>query len=224
MEPSPNQTHIPTNPRTRPQRSGARRWLVIGPIVLMVIGAGLLMYPFLPAIKFALTKPDPVLPYRTRLATADGNNPILGSLAMLPVVENKPIPKENRFVIPSINIDMAIHEGATEKTLDRGGIWHIPNTSDPARGGNFVVSGHRWQYLPPSNSTLYLLDKVKDGEPVIVYWQGVEYDYKIVGREIVDPNRVDILNNTPEPRLTIFTCTPLFSTKQRLVLYGELIS
>jgi sortase A len=65
---------------------------------------------------------------------------------------------------------------------------------------------------------------VKDGEPVIVYWQGKEYDYRISGREVVDPNRVEILNNTATPRLTIFTCTPLYSTKQRLVLYGELIS
>ena len=67
-------------------------------------------------------------------------------------------------------------------------------------------------------------DKVKNGEPVLVYWKGQEYDYVITGREIVNPDHVQILNNTAEPRLTIFTCTPVFSTKHRLVLYGKLIS
>ena len=192
----------------------------------MLIGGGLVLYPFIPAIQYALHKPEPTIPYQTKLVDqANGQpNKAFDALASLPVVENKPIPKDNRIVIPSINVDMSILEGPDERTLNRGGIWHIPKTSDPEKGGNFVVSGHRWQYLPPSSMTLYLLDKVKDGEPIIVYWKGMEYDYRIVSREVVDPSRVDILNPTPAPRLTIFTCTPVFSTKQRLVLYGELIS
>ena len=190
----------------------------------MLIGGALVLYPFIPAIKYRFHRPTPTIPYQTKLVQGQTSNPVLGALATLPEVGNKPTPPDNRLVVPSINVDMSILEGPTQKTLDRGGIWHIPKTSDPTQGGNMVLSGHRWQYLPPSSTTLYLLDKVKDGEPVIVYWHGVEYDYRIVGREIVNPTRVDILNNTEEPRLTIFTCTPLFSTKQRLVLYGQLIS
>lgn len=216
--PSLNQTVQPS--RTAPHRGGAgrRRWLIIA-IALLIVGGGVVIYPFIPAIRFALLKPAPVLPYETKLAQAS-----LDAFPELPKLENKPIPEDNRLVIPSIGIDMSILEGATEKVLDRGGIWHIPNTSDPIRGGNIVLSGHRWQYLPPSSTTLYLLDKVEDGQPVIIYWEGQEYDYTIVGREIVNPDQVRILENTPEPKLTIFTCTPLWSTKQRLVLYGELIS
>ncbi len=146
------------------------------------------------------------------------------ALSSLPVIADQPVPKDNRLVIPSIGVNMPIFEGPTQKTLDRGGIWHIPNTSDPIKGGNMVLSGHRWQYLPPSSTTLYLLDKVKLGEPIIVYWHGQEYDYSVSDREIVNPNRTDIQNDTLQPRLTIFTCTPLFSTKQRLVLLGQLIT
>lgn len=200
------------------------RWVLVFPVLLILIGAGIISYPLWPAIGFALKKPVPTLPYQTNIRNINGGSAALGELDQLPVIGNQPIPGENRMIIPSIGIDMQIFDGPTQKTLDRGGIWHIPNTSNPALGGNTVLSGHRWQYLPPSNSTLYLLDKVQDGEPVIVYWQGKEYDYRISGREIVDPNRVEILNNTSTPRLTIFTCTPLYSTKQRLVLYGELIS
>lgn len=200
------------------------RWVLVFPILLMLAGAVIVSYPLWPAIGFALKKPTPTLPYQTNIQNVAGGSAALAKLNKLPVIGNRPRPAENRVLIPSIGIDMQIFDGPTEKTLDRGGIWHIPNTSNPAQGGNTVLSGHRWQYLPPSNSTLYLLDKVKIGEPVIVYWQGKEYDYRISGREVVDPNRVGILDNTPSPRLTIFTCTPLYSTKQRLVLYGELIS
>ncbi len=208
---------------TRPQRRVGAGWKWrLGAAGLIVVGSGLVAYPFLPALRYALLKPAPVLPYQTRLT--ERQDPSLKSLSSLPVVGNQPIPSDNRLVIPSIGIDMPILEGSTQKVLDRGGIWHIPDTSDPVRGGNIVLSGHRWQYLPPSSMTLYLLDKVQAGEPVIIYWQGQEYDYRITGREVVDPSRVEILNDTPEPKLTIFTCTPLFSTKQRLVLYGELIS
>lgn len=225
MEPTtPNLTAVNAapSPTRLARRVGAGwKWRVIT-LALILIGGGLVAYPFLPGLRYALFKPAPELPYQTRLT--ERQDPVLKGLSALPVVGNKPIPQDNRLVIPSISIDMPIHEGATQQVLDRGGIWHIPNTSDPVRAGNMVLSGHRWQYLPPSNTTLYLLDKVQIGEPVIVYWQGQEYDYRIAGREIVDPNRVEILNDTPEPKLTIFTCTPLWSTKQRLVLYGELIS
>lgn len=220
--PKGTQPTVNQQPPAPAKRRRSRRWLQIIPLLLIFIGGGLVLYPFIPAIRYALEKPAPKLPYQTRLTQTKDKS--LAALPGLPVIGNKPIPADNRLVIPSIGIDMPILEGPDQRVLDRGGIWRIPNSSNPARGGNTVLSGHRWQYLPPSSMTLYLLDKVKDGEPVIVYWRGQEYDYVITGREIVNPDRVDILNPTAEPRLTIFTCTPVFSTKQRLVLYGQLIS
>lgn len=192
-------------------------------LAMIIIGGALVFYPFWPKVEFALSKKQSLFPYATRL-TNNGQLASTVSLSRLPVAENKPTPSDNRLVIPSIGVDMPILEGPTQKVLDRGGIWRIPGTSNPSQGSNTVLSGHRWQYLPPSGRTLYLLDKVQVGEPVIVYWEGQEYDYRITQREVVDPSRTDIQDPTDVPQLTIFTCTPLFSTKQRLVLYGELIS
>lgn len=191
-------------------------------LLLILVGLALVVYPFLPSWQYRLAQPQPQLPYVSKLP-ASTLNQVAAAGNHLPNIGTKPIPTTNRLVIPTIGVDMLIVDGPDERALDRG-IWHIPNTSNPVDGGNVVLSGHRWRYLPPSNATLYLLDKVKDGELVILYWGGQEYDYRINRREVVNPNRVDILQNTPAPRLTIFTCTPLFSTKQRLVLYGELIS
>lgn len=221
MASSPSNATTVNSPAPAARRGGVWGWFAA--IGLILAGLIIVSYPLWPKIEFALKNPEPVLPYKTKLATNGTLTPKV-TLGTAPVTEDRPIPKDNRLVIPSIGVDMSIFEGPTQKVLDRGGIWHIPKTSSPAKGGNTVLSGHRWQYLPPSNRTLYLLDKVKIGEPVIVYWEGVEYDYRVGRREVVNPNRVDILNNTAEPQLTIFTCTPLFSTKQRLVLFGDLIS
>ncbi len=211
-----------TNPApTERRRGGVWTWAVA--IALIIIGGALVFYPFWPKLEYALAKKQSLFPYVSRLAS-NGKVSSTVTLTRLPVVDNKPTPQDNRLVIPSIGIDMSILEGSTEKVLDRGGIWRIPGTSNPTKGSNTVLSGHRWQYLPPSSRTLYLLDKVQIGEPAIIYWQGQEYDYRIARREVVDPGRTDIQNATTNPQLTIFTCTPLFSTKHRLVLYGDLIS
>lgn len=211
------------SPAPTPTPRWSRRLAWVGAVGLIVLGGLIISYPFWPKLEFALAKRQAVFPYATRLESKGVIAPSV-TLSRLPVVKNKPVPSANRLVVPSINVDMDILEGPTEKVLDRGGIWHIPKTSDPAHGGNTVLSGHRWEYLPPSSRTLYLLDKVKVGEPVIVYWHGVEYDYRVSRTEVVNPTRVDILNNTDTPQLTIFTCTPLFSTSHRLVLYGQLIT
>lgn len=221
MEPtSPNPTT--TNPTAYKKRRGGV-WAWVGAGGLIIVGTALIVYPFWPKLEYALSKKQLVFPYVSKL-TANGQVSSAVTLTRLPVVESKPAPSENRLVIPSIGVDMAILEGASEKVLDRGGIWRIPNTSNPSLGSNTVLSGHRWQYLPPSGRTLYLLDKVQIGEPIIIYWQGQEYDYRVTKREVVNPSRTDIQNASDTPQLTIFTCTPLFSTKQRLVLFSELIT
>lgn len=224
-------------PAAAPSRG--RRLLILAPIALMIVGGAILAYPFIPKLQYAIARPTPVIPYASDLlqkaaavksvpAPAVAGQPaapnVQPRVSKIVVSGTKPKPVTNRLVIPTIGVDMPILEGPTEKVLDRGGAWHLPNTSDPSKGGNTVLSGHRWKYLPPSSMTLYLLDRVQDGDPIIIYWKGVEYDYIVSGRKVVTPKQVDILNNTDSPRLTIFTCTPLFSTSHRLVLFADLIS
>lgn len=205
-------------------RGGRRRSLLLAvSIAAFVIGAALLTYPFLPRIQYALFKPEPSFPYQSRLLDPKSGITPSEELGTLPETAAAPIPEGNRLVIPKIGVDVAIVEGADQRVLSRG-IWHIPDTSSPSAGGNTVLSGHRFQYLPPSSKTLYLLDKLEQGDDIIIYWEGTEYDYKVTDRQIVLPTQVDILENTPDARLTLFTCTPLFSTSKRLVIFSEQVS
>ncbi len=186
-------------------------------ISLIVLGVGIVLYPFSPWIRYTIFKPEPVYPYATKLADAKTTLPVVGNKTVVPKTNS--IPADDRLVIPKIGVDVTIVPGQDERALEKG-IWHIPNTSSPDRGGNTVLSGHRFRYLA-GPKTLYLLDQMEIGDVIIVYWKGIEYDYKVVARRIVNPDAVEILDPTPEPQLTIFTCTPVFSTRQRLVLFAK---
>lgn len=213
-------TELPNNAPVAAR--GARRHLrVIIAVALILLGAVGVLYPFLPAISYRLRPPKPVLPYGDNQAAASLLKERFGTL---PTVEQRAVPDGHRLVIPTIGVNVEIIEGQTEAALDKGGVWRIPSTSTPDQLSNTVISGHRWKYLPPSSISLYLLDKVKDGDPMMVLWDKKVYTYRVRGREIVTPDRTDILHDTDTPTLTIFTCTPLFSTSHRLVLYADLIS
>lgn len=139
----------------------------------------------------------------------------------------KPAPKkipDNRIIIKKIGVEAPLVETKDWKSALRKGMWRVQTTSQPDKGGNTVITGHRWLYKPPHKRTFYNLDKLKKGDLVTVVWYGVKYDYKVTETKVVKPTEVSILEQTKKPRLTLFTCTPLYSTKYRLVVIAEPIS
>jgi LPXTG-site transpeptidase (sortase) family protein len=214
----------PTNgglqvPTTRPRRFPVHpaKLLAIG---LILFGLAILVYPFYPMLRYRLVRPAPRYPYQTQLPSS-----VTESNGHLPAIGNT-LPSESRLVIPKIGVDMPIVEGPDERSLFRGS-WRLPQTSTPDQGGNTVLTVHRFQYLAGPN-TLALADKLEAGDMVLVYWKtdsGIqEYDYQIERTFLVTPDQTEILQNTPEPQLTLFTCAPMFSTSHRLVIEGRPIA
>ncbi|MBN2100279.1 class D sortase [Candidatus Dojkabacteria bacterium] len=128
--------------------------------------------------------------------------------------------QNTRILIPEIGLNAPVVEGEDESVMDQGA-WHRPGTGNPIDGGNTVITGHRFRYLPPNNLTFYHLDKVEKGDEVILFWDGVEFDYIVTETFVVDPDRTDIEGNTVEPKLTLYTCTPLWTAQKRLVVIAE---
>lgn len=217
--------------RAEPQLPTYRRnrWHLAA-LGLIAISSALLAYPYLGQAEYALARASlrrataAIASAPADLATPDP----VGAPAPRPrpaaVAAPSPTvarPQTDQLRLPTIGVMMDIVEGRDAKASLRRGAWRLPGTSTPDRGGNTVLAGHRWLYRPPSARTLYNLDKVAVGDPVEVDWRGSTYRYRVREIAVVSPDQIEILQNTAEDIITIFTCTPLFSSAQRLVVIAE---
>lgn len=123
---------------------------------------------------------------------------------------------ENVLVIPKIGVSTPILEGNSAAILNQG-IWRRPRSGTPETGGNTVLTGHRYLYTDGPN-TFYFLDRLGVGDRFLIFWQGQEYDYEVEDVRVVPPERVEIERNTKEDIVTLYTCTPLWTSKNRLVV------
>jgi len=128
----------------------------------------------------------------------------------------------NRLVIPSIGVHIAVVEGTDESVLYRGA-WRRPNSSTPELGGNTVITGHRFHYIPPNNKTFYNLNKVQKNAKVFVFWNEKEYIYEVYDTFIVKPDQTEIEGPMDGNILTLYTCHPLWTADKRLVVRAKLL-
>jgi sortase A len=129
----------------------------------------------------------------------------------------------DRVIIPSMILNQSILEGPIYKQfqiLDRG-IWRWPNSSTPDKGGNTVLVGHRFTYTIPKG-VFYYLNKLKIGDQIGIFWNNHEYLYKVSTINVVPPTDTSIEQNSIKPEVTLFTCTPLWLPKNRLVVVASL--
>lgn len=128
----------------------------------------------------------------------------------------------NRVIIPKIGVNAPIVVTDNSEWGLSQGAWLVPNTSTPNKGGNTVITGHRFKYLPPNNLTFYLFHKLEVGDLVSVIWDKDDYLYKIRETKIVPKTELSVLDNTEKPILTMFTCHPIYSTEERIVIIADL--
>jgi sortase A len=118
-----------------------------------------------------------------------------------------------------------LYEGTTRDVLMRG-IGHYADTSMPGDIGNFAVAGHRTTYGKPLNQ----IDKLVTGDVVLVETRDTYFVYRVTSHQIVPPTQVSVLLPVPdEPEskatvavLTLTSCHPEFSARERFVVHAEL--
>ncbi|MBU1672324.1 MAG: class E sortase [Actinobacteria bacterium] len=142
-----------------------------------------------------------------------------GTAQAVPVTEFAPGEVVGGIIIPRVGLDSAVVEMADVddiENLDRGPA-HIRGTALPGREGNCVIAGHRATHGRP----FYGLDSLAPpDEIVLVDSAGLRVRYAVTGVLITGPDDVSVLAPTPEPTVTLISCHPVFSTRQRLVVQG----
>jgi sortase A len=123
-----------------------------------------------------------------------------------------------RVSIPKINVDAIVMEGVSRRELAVGP-GHIKNTATPGEPGNAVITGHRDTFF----RHIYELQK---GDEILVRRNGKIFKYEVTGKEIVKPEDVSVLKQTPDPQLTLITCYPVYyigPAPDRLVVFSKLV-
>ncbi len=130
--------------------------------------------------------------------------------------------------IPALGADyaMVVVEGVGREDLKKGP-GHYPGTAEAGSVGNHVISGHRTTYGAPFSR----LDELRSGDPVVVETRDSWFVYEVTDGEIVRPDQVEVTFPVPgdesamptEAVLTLITCNPRYSARQRLVVRGELV-
>lgn len=155
------------------------------------------------------------------------------------VFEKMPVyPSDNRLVIPRIGKNVPLitvprHrnwqklENTIQKGLQNGVVVH-PVSADPGNFGNFFLTGHSSYYTWDKGrykDVFALLHEVKVNDIVEIYWEGKKYTYKMEEKKVVKPTAVEILEQPDDRKeITLMTCTPIGTNKNRLILVGRLES
>jgi sortase A len=120
-----------------------------------------------------------------------------------------------------------ISQGVDRATvLDPLGVGHYPGTAMPGAVGNFALAAHRTTYGKPFNR----VEELVVGDPVVVRTQDTWYVYRVTGTAVVAPSDVSVIAPDPadpaaEPTrrtMTMTTCHPMFSARERYVVHLEM--
>jgi sortase A len=132
--------------------------------------------------------------------------------------------------IPRFGADWtrAVVEGTDPDELEDGP-GHYVGSAMPGEQGNFAMAGHR----VGRGSPFIALDVLEPGDAVVVETVDAWHVYRVTTTTVVDPSESSVVAPTPggavdgRPTgafLTMTTCHPKFSTRERLVVHGELES
>lgn len=103
---------------------------------------------------------------------------------------------------------------------------HIPGTALPGEVGNAVLSGHRTTYGAPFER----FDELAPGDLIVLETRDRWLSYTMRGSQVVEPTAIEVTYPVPgqlgavptEKLLTLTTCTPKYSARQRLILTAVL--
>lgn len=120
-----------------------------------------------------------------------------------------------------------VSQGVDRSTvLDELGIGHYPGTAMPGDVGNVALAGHRVTYGKPFNQ----VEELRTGDALVIRTEAAWYVYRVTTTSVVPPEEVSVIAPVPgdpvarptERLLTLTTCHPMFSARERFIVHGAL--
>lgn len=164
-----------------------------------------------------------------------GNSSDTGISAIDPTITTA-VGADNRLIIPKLNVDVPVNFGIANDTntinmaMENGvAQFSIPGASAmPGEIGNLVITGHSAGDIYSNNQYKFIfsgLERLGNNDLIYIDYQGTRYTYSVIKKETVEPSNVGaLIYDTDKPMLTLITCTPLGTSRYRLLVTAEQIS
>ena len=191
----------------------ARRWarlvLTAASVGLLVAAVATIGYPFYTNLlqdRYQARLDRQLESAEIKQAYLDGNVAVGDSLT--------------RILIPDIDVNVVVVEGTTASAL-RAGAGHYKDTPLPCEIGNVSIAGHRTTYGRPVHN----VDQLAVGDEITLETPIGACTYEVNQAPFpVSPTTVEVVANTPEEAtLTLTTCHPKGSARQRLIVKATLV-
>jgi sortase A len=136
--------------------------------------------------------------------------------------------------IPKLDVVAPIAEGVSnKKVLDKGMVGHysegaLKTAMPDAKTGNFALAGHRNTHGEPFR----YINQLKPGDEVVVETQETYFVYKMTSSlPVTAPSNTSVIDPVPKGSgftapgryITLTTCTPEFTSKYRLIVWGKMV-
>jgi sortase A len=185
----------------------------------MLVGAGWLgLYPFYTNVRAEKKQDALAVEFEQTKATTTEAEYQVGK-----VKEGKAL---TRIQIPSLKVDTVVVEG-TNATALAAGAGHYRESPLPGETGNMAIAGHRTMNGRPFNH----LDELKPGDKIILITPFARHTYEVIpafdnhaNPWVTTPNDWSVVSPTKEAMLTLTTCHPKGSARERLVARAKLVS
>ncbi|MFG2798604.1 class E sortase [Streptomyces pseudovenezuelae] len=136
--------------------------------------------------------------------------------------------------IPKLDVVVPIAEGVSnKKVLDKGMVGHygegaLKTAMPDAKTGNFALAGHRNTHGEPFR----YINKLSPGDAIVVETQDEYFVYKMTSTlPVTSPSNTSVIDPVPKGSgfttagryITLTTCTPEFTSKYRLIVWGKMV-
>jgi LPXTG-site transpeptidase (sortase) family protein len=177
--------------------------MVISAAILMLGGLGVALYPMFTDARYVFEQ------WQMGASAAQADPADAGGI---------PLPKGSvaRIEIPAIGVEAYVVEGTGAKQLDQGP-GHYPKTPLPGEHGNASIAGHRTMH----GHVFHDLNRLKAGDEIRTATAAQRATYRVVEIRVVDDSDVGVAAPTSDDRLTLTTCHPIGSARQRLVVIAK---
>ena len=124
-----------------------------------------------------------------------------------------------RLTVPRMDLKTVFVHGTRWGPDLSQGPGHFPQTSLPGVGRTMAIAGHRTTFGAPFRD----IDSLRRGDAITVSLPYATFHYRVFEHEIVDSEDWSIIRDRGFDTLVLSACHPLYSAKQRWIVYARLV-